>query len=296
MKTIALLYCLAFSMSISNCNEGNESESTGTGQNPGQTQARKGSQQNCLKTYDGQDSIDLTNHEVTFTEAEGRATKFKDCFKADGRNLTPSNIEINYDALMALKASAENGAGNYFKALIIHYGLTSDMKAIQYIFQTALCQTADNGTTRNYTITPQSYYTYNSAQARFDPTDDLTAIQRYKQNVLIKRAGSGATYEPYNDHAGMTAADNASSILFPFQEIHALHNDNASVFDMRTINLFSVCRGDMQNNQPNIFKHYIIISPIRGQQLVPRFYLKSANLGSLCPVNCNAVRLSVECN
>lgn len=168
---------------------------------------------------------------------------------------------------------------NYVTALEISFGIVAGTNKITPIYTPLYLQRINPvpPSPNNYGVIDRcGDFVYDGT--RFNPATptELNYKTIYKNDILIKHLGDA------NPSAFIPGVD-PTSVIFPFQTIYALENDNPGITELWLYNAIrktAVVGGDD-------IKHCILLSPeIKGE---PLFGGKFANRGHLCPPDCNSV-------
>lgn len=238
-------------------------------------------------------SLNLNLHPVPFASVSAEATNFISHFKTKQIEWTsPIQDSLEYSKLQSqvIAIMQPPTSGNYFRAIHIHYGLENDNIVLIYQPILAIQRQPDNEKCI-YDIRPVQVGG-NDAYFKYDGTDFISVTNQstlrtnYIDDIRIKRS-STATHSPHTN--GNAITDDVKSILFPVQEIEEVWKDNQEPTHLHIINTSKI------DGSTGIYKHSVVFSP----QQVLDFHIKrnqrgvfigaAANLGNLCPPNCDKV-------
>lgn len=243
--------------------------------------------------------LNLTLCPVTFSAVDQQSDTFLEHFKTDNTIWTnPVEEIINFNRFNTkfMSITAPDN-GHYIDAVRIHFGLETTAggnDVIKLIYQPVMLIRKASPEDCIYDINAitdgqgnELYYTYNGTD--FIPSSNHGALkQNYLDNIRIKHTQLGV-HGPHN--TGDTITHDAKSVLFPIQEIEELWVDNSQPAALHVVNVSKI------DANSGIYKHSIVISiqtPQKFNKLnfhTGIFLGAAANLGNLCPPNCNDVMI-----
>lgn len=271
-----------------------------------------------IKTTTGEDKIDITDHIVEEEEAIDDIQNGTDWLSAYDDTLPALAQTIDTSSIYSLWRMVRNihtqigGCNNYVTALKISLGLNSDINnpKMELLYQPVyLCRIPDNNNDDedSYTVsfTTGDYYAYTkiSNTWTFAPVGDIESLNRYKENIRIKRylLPWSREFRHDNDETG-----DVKSMIFPFQEIDSVitHNHASHVLIWNY-----AFRSTL--NMGIYTKHNLLLSPplplevaqgsdkkllnFRGIDFLLAGYRGSyANRSHLCPPSCDEVTYKIR--
>jgi len=290
-KVVAFVFA---SFLITSCN------SEGT-----QTTMLSNSSTSCAMDFSLEDSIDLGPHVLDTTLAEAEVIEFNDVVSTSSEPNLPLLIDsIRSQAFCQLWDSAvslqkrNSNCPNYITALKLIYGLNSANNKIVLLYQPLyLCKTAVISGKKIYSVNGASniYYAYDHSASSFVITNDTSSIGNYADSVLISRIPGEIPSHFINPPADNDTLGDVNSVIFTFQEIDALLNDNNSTF----LKLWNAAQNVyVASVNLTLRKHSVIIGP--SQFTIPLapyispcnsglFCNAFANLANMCPPSCNEI-------
>lgn len=190
-----------------------------------------------------------------------------------------ASISINaFDFLFNTATNLKPAAvTNYLTGLKINYGVTT-ANEFSVIYQAVCLRKVQDltGLFTEYKAIASSDFIYDSVAGAFLPAANRDVIAKYPLKIKIKHLGQSAP-GPYEE-------EDATSLIFPFQEIYALIIDNpAKIF----VDIYNSIRKTPIGGG-DLIQHAMLLSPQLGDPLVGVLSGKYANRANLCPPDCNA--------
>jgi hypothetical protein len=274
-----------------------------------------------------EDTINLTSDTVTPAVAGTYLSNVGNIIKINtngtnspinpmGMVLTQSNITILYNqAFQLLKTAKTASPGDYITALQITYGINTSTTpyTMSYYFlplclqtqnittvpasYTYICIAADNPTSPGGT---NSYYLINSDGAAAPDANgrNVTDAANYQNFIMIQHHTVDAGVTGFVNTSPTDPTGDVVSVVFPFQEIEQLMNDNPGCGGL---NIFNIAKSVTISGQV-YNKQELLLGPIglaSGANVngvvtaVTSFKNEFADLSHMCPPDDNNFTFSV---
>lgn len=263
----------------------------------------------CTLTCVGEKSLVLDTHTLGISSAQAERTTFTTSVLAGLSQTYSVNKQadnVAYSQLCILKRYADAipsscPTASTITGLRISFGLAADFKRIKLIYEPIkLCLTQSltancEGTFVVVTNSVGVLYTYtNNAFVTLSVTTAIADTMRYMRNIKIQHTPGGA-FEPFRVNPMNELLSDVKSVIFSFQEIEALYNQNDKPHYPDHISFWNSLKDFPVGTIPRR-KHSVFMGPealnLREEDKVfvfPGPYTGAyANLAHLCPPHCSS--------
>ncbi len=264
----------------------------------------------CSMNYASEDSINLNDHVWDTAVAVPEISHFTLYVGSSASSTLPLLADsISRNAFCLLKDSADKmhqsdtSCNHYITALKLTLGLDVGLSKVQLLFQPAyLCLVNKTGNSGSYQLKGISttYYMYDASTESFSVSTDTASKQRYIDNILIEHKRGEAKSAFRQPVAGNDTLGDVISVIYSFQEIISLINDNANTAYVKVWN--AIQDKYIPSVGYYLQKHTLILGP--SQLNVPIkpftpvgsgiFSNKFANFAHLCPPSCNGLTFKLK--
>jgi hypothetical protein len=204
---------------------------------------------------------------------------------------------IRYDAFESLytKARLMHTTGNYAAGLKIYFGIDSATNKICLFYQPVCLENGQNASPgyRQYDVIEGEWFSYDAGQNIFvlKNTNDVTPfLNNHKERISIRRIDTDSTPTRFIPNTDVEA------VIFPFQQIKALMNDNP---ERTHVGFYNAIR--KEEGITARIRHTLLLyatttgaagtAPMKRAAIaeLPGYSEKYANLANLCPPNGTAL-------